>query len=343
LLNLFYDEPDPDRWFCGDRYPRRILRSLLRRRRTGSQKQLFLSLSDGLRKLGVAYRVNDYANARAHPEELACIVGKPFLLDRMRWDNPILFGAAVFSHPLDDPQLLQRLPVRRILVPGEWTRQMFAPYYGDAVCAWPAGIDTDYWSPRADIDRDLDVLVYEKLLWPHLDDKHKILRQLNEIFARRGWKHAIVHYGGYQRPELRRLAQRSKLMVFLSRHETQGFAYQQVLSCNVPVLAYDPGGVWPDPSYYPHRVKFSPVTSVPYWDERCGERFSDWERFEDRLETTCRLHRDYSPRDFILQNLTLEISTRKYLDHVQEVLAPAATVRNSLEPRAGHCSCGDYG
>jgi hypothetical protein len=117
LLNLFYDEPDPDRWFCRDRYPRRILRALLRRSRPGGQKQsqsvwggrtqVFLSLSAGLQKLRVRYRVNDNVYARTHPEELVCIVGKPFPLDRMRWANPILFGAAVSSHPLGDPGLLQ--------------------------------------------------------------------------------------------------------------------------------------------------------------------------------------------------------------------------------------------
>ena len=97
--------------------------------------------------MGVSYRINDYRYAKRHPDELACIVGKPHVLDMFQWRNPIMFGAAVFSHPLCDPDLLMRFPVRRVLVPGEWMRQMWEPYYGDAVVAWPVGIDTDYWNP----------------------------------------------------------------------------------------------------------------------------------------------------------------------------------------------------
>ena len=36
-----------------------------------------------------------------------------------------------------------------------------------------------------------------------------------------------------------------------------------------------------DPSYYPHKVTFEPVTSVPYWDERCGKVFHDTAEFPE--------------------------------------------------------------
>src|SRR6266446_770948 len=48
------------------------------------------------------------------------------------------------------------------------------------------------------------------------------------------------------------------------------------------IFAWDRGGPWQDPSY-PHKDIFSPVTSVPYWDERCGHRFSGLAEFEARL------------------------------------------------------------
>ena len=138
ILNLFYEEPDPDRWLPFDRYPRRVIRRMVRGKpRVGGQQWVFLNLCAGLDGLGVKYRVNDYRHAQKHPDELACIIGKPHVLDKIAWKNPILFGAAVFSHPLADPDLLQRLPIRKVLVPGEWMRQMCEPYWGDKVAAWP--------------------------------------------------------------------------------------------------------------------------------------------------------------------------------------------------------------
>src|SRR5216683_2141799 len=102
-------------------------------------------------------------------------------------------------------------------------------------------------------------------------------------------------------------------MIFLCEHETQGLAYQEALSSGVPVLAWDRGGDWRDPSYFP-RVRFGPVSSVPYWDERCGERFESEVDFRDRLDLFFEKLRSsqYRPRDFILENLTLDLAARNY-------------------------------
>ena len=66
----------------------------------------------------------------------------------------------------------------------------------------------------------------------------------------------------------------ARAMIFLCEHETQGIAYQQALSCGVPILAWDRGGHWQDPACFPPWSMGNPVTSVPYWDERCGRTFA---------------------------------------------------------------------
>ena len=69
-------------------------------------------------------------------------------------------------------------------------------------------------------------------------------------------------------------------MIFLCQNESQGIAYQQALSCGLPMMAWDPGGPGKDPGYFPHKVQYSPVSSVPYWDARCGTKFTDIATFE---------------------------------------------------------------
>jgi len=55
-LNLFYEEPGPDRWFPLDRYPRRVFRRILRRRRPpGGHARVFLNLRAGLDRIAVRY------------------------------------------------------------------------------------------------------------------------------------------------------------------------------------------------------------------------------------------------------------------------------------------------
>lgn len=324
VLNLFYEEPEGDRWLPFDRYPRRLARRIFRGPRgIGGQERVFLNLCAGLDKIGVGYRRNDYRYISLHPDELACIVGKPFVLDKVRWRNPILFGASVFSHPIEDPGLFERLPVGRVLVPGEWMRQMWEPYYGDRVTAWSVGIDTERWSPAGDAGKDTDVLIYNKIRWDHEVMDRVLVAPVRKSLRRRNLSCAELRYGHYRESEFQDLLSRCRAMIFLCEHETQGIAYQQALSAGVPILAWDRGGYWQDPAFYPDRVKFGPVTSVPYWDQRCGARFSSIEEFPDRLDSflvNCR-RGGFAPRDFVLDNLTLKHCARAYVNICEEFIA----------------------
>ena len=316
VLNLFYEEPDNDRLIPFDRYPRRILRTLLRGRpNPGGQMRVFLNLCAGLDRIGVKYRINNFSYARRHPDETACIIGKPHVLHKIRWENPIVFGAAVYNHPVDAPDLLEKLPVRLILVPGEWMRQMCSDMWGGKVAAWPVGIDTDRWHQAPEEMKDIDVLLYDKVRWEHDKFEEELIAPIRRQLARQRLKVADVKYGAYREEEFHSLVRRSKTMLFLCEHETQGIAYQQALACGVPILAWDRGGFWQDPSYFPHQVQYGPVSSVPYWDERCGVKFTNASDFASQLEKFLgRLsRREFSPRDYILENLTLEKCAEQYV------------------------------
>lgn len=316
-LQIFYEEPDADRWLPLDRYPRRIVRRVVRGRSSpGGHRRVFLNLCAGLGKLGVHHRVNDYRYARRHPGELVCIIGKPFLLDKIEWRNPILFGAAVHSHPLDDPQLAQRRPVRHVLVPGEWMRRMYEPVWKDRVSAWPVGIDTEAWHEDPPAAKRVDVLLYDKIRWQHEHYEAAFLAPIRQAIRRAGLQLAELRYGHYREEEFRARLAESRAMIFLCEHETQGIAYQQALSCGVPILAWDRGGYWQDPAYYPEKVRFGPVTSVPYWDERCGMKFGDLAEFEDRLREFWHAvqRAAFTPRSYVLDNLTLERCARRYVE-----------------------------
>ncbi|MEM7554057.1 MAG: glycosyltransferase [Cyanobacteria bacterium P01_A01_bin.84] len=321
-INIFYEEPESDRWLPFDRYPRQIIRRIIRGvPRAGGQKRVFLNLCAGLDKLGVPYRVNNYRYIQKHPREVACIIGKPHLLDKIAWKNPILFGASIFSHPCEDLNLLERLPVKKVLVPGEWVRQMWEVFYGDNVIPWAVGIDTEKWSPTPNQEKEIDFLLYDKVRWEH-DHYHKdLISPIQSHLQQQGLKVKVIRYGFYEEEEFQSLLTKSKAMIFLCEHETQGLAYQQTLASGVPILAWDRGGYWQDPSYFPDRVKFAPVSSVPYWDKRCGVKFQDMSEFPSKLaEFLLKLNSDkFAPRDYILENLTLEKCAQHYLEILNKV------------------------
>jgi glycosyltransferase involved in cell wall biosynthesis len=321
-LNLFYEEPEPDRWFPGDRFPRRWLRRLVRGRpQPGGHARVFLNLCAGLDELGIPYRVNDYSHLGRHPRELACVIGKPQVLAQIPRGTPILFGAAVYAHPMDDPDLLSRLNVRGVLVPCEWMRAMFAPAWGDKVMTWPVGIDTERWAPAAGGAKDIDLLIYNKIRWRKDELVPPFLAAIQALADRYRLRTDQVVYGDYREETLEDKVVRSRAMIFLCEHETQGLALLQTLSCDVPVIAWDRGGDWQDPAYYPDKVRFGPVTSVPYWSEQCGRRFDGLESLAGEFATFWNdVERGaYAPRRYVLDRLTLARCAREYADIAERV------------------------
>jgi hypothetical protein len=321
ILNLFYEEPEGDRWLPFDRYPRRIVRRIVRGpARPGGQKRVFLNLCAGLDRLRLPYRVNDYRHARKAPRELACIIGKPCVLDRIVWRNPILFGAAVYSHPIDDPDLFERLPVKQVLVPGPWYEDMYKPHW-TRVQSWPVGIDTEHWTIAPPSAKTVDVLIYDKVRWEHERYEAELIAPIRAALRKAGRSVEEIRYGYYEEDDFRAALARARSMIFLCEHESQGIAYQQALSCGVPILAWDRGGPWQDPSYYPERIVYGPVSSVPYWDARCGMKFTGAADFEAAWRQFWELRPGgtFRPRDYILETLTLEHRAREYYDIAQNL------------------------
>ncbi len=316
-VNLFYDEPDPDRWVPFDRFPRRLIRRIVRGPwQPGGPMRVFLSLMAGLDRIGVPYRVNDYRHINANSEDLVCLIGKPHILGRFEPHTPLLFGSAIYNHPIDDEHLPSRHNVRQVLVPSAWVRRMFSEFWPDLVTIWPIGIDVDRWRPAPSMRKDIDILVYDKIIRDRPTTESNVIVPLLDELRRRGLVVKHLHYGFYVEDEFHALVERSRGMVYLSRHETQGIALEQVLAADVPVLAWDPGGDWQTLEYLLRGVRFAPVTSVPYWDERCGVKFTDARDFAPALDVFWNGVRSgrFSPRQMILDNhLTLEESAAAYV------------------------------
>ena len=332
-LNIFYSEPDPDRWFAYDRYPRKLIRRIYRgRQRPGGVAMIGINLMKGLQKSGIPYRYNNYDYIKKNTHEIACIIGKPHVLFNRKWKNPVILGAGIYSHPMECPDLFKIYPVvKKILVPGEWMRRMFEPFYGDKVLAWPAGIDTDEWNNKSHISKSVDFLIYDKIRWEHSEYENDLIHPIIEELNSRKLTWQIIKYGAYKPDELKEKINLAKAVIFLCEHETQGLAYQQILATNIPIMAWDRGGYWQDPYYYPHKVQYSPVSSVPYWDDRCGVKFSSFKGFTEVIDSFLQNLNRFSPRSYILENLTLEKSAEQYLkiyNQVKEQLTLNETVND---------------
>ena len=316
-LHLFYEEPDSDRWFPGDRHPRRIIRRILRGKpQPGGVMRWFLNLKAGIDQLGLPYKVNDYRSLRRTPGAVAYVVGKPHVIDLIPPGHPIIYGPGIAAHPYES-DFWDREEMALVIISCDWFKAMYDRDLPRAIptAVWPAGIDTDLWSPPT-APRSGKVLVYDKIRWRQVEYDTELVQPIIERLRADGREVVHLRYGHYREEDFCRLLKEVSAMVFLCEHETQGFAYLQTLSSGVPILAWDRGGFWQDPSMYPQRVRFSPVTSVPYFDERCGVKFADLPGFKSAVgEFFEQVNAGtFRPRDYVVENFGLAARAREYLN-----------------------------
>ena len=129
-------------------------------------------------------------------------------------------------------------------------------------------------------------------------------QELIDILKKKNLSYQEITYGSYDEEHFIELTQSSKFCVALTSTESQGMAYLEILSMNVPVYTLDKT-VWDDRP----GVSF-PATSAPYGDGRCGIKTSDGFACFDMFLNYVH---SFRPRSYILENFTLVKGASKYL------------------------------
>ena len=115
--------------------------------------------------------------------------------------------------------------------------------------------------------------------------------------------HIFDYVKRYEEKQYIKYLQESKYGIILDAHESQGFAIEEALSCNVPLLVWNVRSMNQETGVnYPN----IPATSIPYWDNRCGEYFYIRENLEKIFNKFINNINSYNPREFILETLTTQ-------------------------------------
>jgi hypothetical protein len=110
--------------------------------------------------------------------------------------------------------------------------------------------------------------------------------------------------------------QEAKYGIWLGCHESQGFALEEALSTNVPLLVWNIKSMNQE---YRSTYEDIPATSIPYWDERCGEYFYNINEVEDKFNLFLSKLDSYNPREYIVENLSIELCENKMIDLIENI------------------------
>lgn len=197
--------------------------------------------------------------------------------------------------PVEYPQLWERF--NRFVFPKGTHFFDYQPP-GKKIYEWAVGIDTNYYFPEIKTDVPKGFIYYKTSNHQVNDsDFQTVLREFKEVPK-------ILKYGYYVHEDKMKVVRECNFGVYLGGTESQGIALMEFLSAGIPLYVIDK-----------HNIQWAGKiigqgSSAPYWDDRCGIKTGNMNRFTEFLENLPA----YKPREFIMENFTLEKCAQKYYD-----------------------------
>lgn len=162
----------------------------------------------------------------------------------------------------------------------------------------PYPVDIDTFSPNKESIKTNDIFIYYK------NRNILELNIINDILKKYNYNITIINYKGYKEIDYINCLKKSIFGVWIGRHESQGFALEEALSTNIPLIVYNVKNMGQEEGYENNQLYCNtPASTIPYWDERCGEVFYNIEDFENMLLKLLINIEKYKPREFILENM----------------------------------------
>jgi hypothetical protein len=268
----------------------------------GPQK-VYNNLQKGLESLGVNYSHND-----PNPKNgfVTVFLNKHNSIQSSLINNSFV-GPNICVLPIDD-RIMMEQKYQKTIVPSKWVKNLYSKWIpAEKICIWAVGIDTDLFSDKSNNEKTNDCLIYfKRRSSEELNIIKNFLKEKKQSFV-------LVEYGKYNEAQFIDVITKSKYGIILDNTESQGIAIQEMMSCDLPLLVWDVTH-WVDRG---EKYKVE-ATSIPYWDDRCGISVTTENELNNKLDEFITSFKTYSPREYVLENLSLEICAKKLIDIVNE-------------------------
>ena len=192
----------------------------------------------------------------------------------------------------------------------EWNRHVYSEFTSESVIPFvslPFGVEL---LPVRNLHTTtLDCIVYVKRRDPK--EVEKVIRILDD----KGLHYRVFSYGSYQDSDYQKALQETKFVIWLGSHESQGFAFQECLSRNVPILVCDATSMFFEYGAYREYEgkKNLKSTTASWWSPQAGIRIDGIQDFEYALEQMRINLPFYTPRQFVEQTLSDEKCMKRIL------------------------------
>lgn len=231
-----------------------------------------------------------------------------------------IFGPQFSVFP-DNPRAIETIKNTNSMYiqPSKWALDVWKNYKLNnmIVCkelnmaSLPFGVDTDRFKPRIPRCDKNRIFLYKK------SRCHSDYNAITQFLQKRNIDVKVFSYNQrYSEDEYIEYLQHSKYGIWVGIHESQGFALQEALSCDVPLFVWSVTSMNQEigPNY-----DNIPATTIPYWDERCGEYFHRQDEMERTFDLFLSKLDTYKPREYVVENVSVEVCENIFTNCIKQL------------------------
>jgi hypothetical protein len=229
-------------------------------------------------------------------------------------DKKFIFGPHFSVYPESSVEAIKYVDNSVYIHPSEWAANIWRVFdipLKNRIYSYSFPVNVGKFSPIKSIDERDKVFIYYKRRDPRELEYLENFLKVNNINYR-----IFDYMRRYNETEYLDYLRESKYGIILDAHESQGFAIEEALSCDVPLFVWNASNMGQEygsnfPKYY--------ATTIAYWDNRCGEYFYRWDELLEKFILFMNRLREYRPREYILENLTVEKCANRLKDLVNKI------------------------
>lgn len=267
------------------------------------------SLVEGLKKEGKSFNYNPrYVGQLSDVVVVLAGIGtlrQAIRLKKKGIIKTLLAGPNIVEFASDSDLIIASPEIDKVITPSEWVTRLYindAPGLSEKIYSWPAGVNCEYWCPASNRKRD-HILIFDKR---NIGDDPDHTRPYVDFLNKLGWKVDVINRCGtqqYTADQYRSYLRKSCLMLgFTIGSESQGIAWAEAWACDVPTLIKQC-------NYNTYNNRYFACSSSPYLNSHNGLFFVDFEDFKGKFSYWERNRLMFSPRKWVLENISDEVSS----------------------------------
>lgn len=194
----------------------------------------------------------------------------------------------------------------------QWQKELFEKYANNNKVVYvkiPFAVDISKFRPE---NKENKFFIYYKNV--HQSKLLKLLKCIDDLNITSIYDFELFIYGKYKEDDYLNYIKKCKFGIWVGCHESQGFAFEEALSCGCPLFVYDANSLRDEYNIttkkYPWKSlaenNIYPATTASYFNELCGIICKNDIIIDQKLSLFINNLDLFSPREFVINNLSVE-------------------------------------